>query len=149
MTLNIQYWVLQTIAMMLTALLIPKLRVRGPLGAFLMVVALSYVNSHFWDAALFFKLPKIFSLQALILLFVNGIIFWVLVKLLPWIEVDGVLAAIAAPIVFTVLSLLINEYGPLINWFDLSKELFNIISNFLSGVKSTLQDVPTANKVGS
>src|SRR3990172_11967686 len=98
---TINYWILQTGAMMLTALLIPKLRITSLLGASLTVLALGLLNATLWDAALFFQIPHAFSTQALVLLAANGAIFWILVKILPGIEIDGVLPALAAPIVFT------------------------------------------------
>ena len=111
LSFNFSYWFLQTIAMMLTCFFIPNLRVRGPLGAFLMVFALGYVNSKVWDAALFLNIPQHFSSQAVVVVLVNGIIFWVLVKILPWIEVTGVLRALVAPLIFSLTSLLISHYA--------------------------------------
>ncbi|MCB0311179.1 MAG: phage holin family protein [Bdellovibrionales bacterium] len=102
--------------MMITALLIPNLRVTGPLGALATVIALAFVNSKVWDAALFFQLPNSISIQAVSLLLANGAIFWILVKILPGIEVDGVAPALLAPVVFTVTSLLIDHYAQDIDW---------------------------------
>ena len=115
-SLNISYWVLQSVAMLLTAFFIPGLRITNPLGALATVVALAFINSKVWDAALFFEVPNHFSSQALSLLVVNGVIFWIVVKLLPGIEVDGILPALAAPLVFTVTSWLISEYGTQVDW---------------------------------
>lgn len=112
----LNYWVLQTLAMGLTALLIPRLRITGIFGAFKIVVALAFFNATLWDAALFFSIPDTMSTQAGLLLVVNGVIFWTLVKVLDGIEVDGFLPALVAPIVFTGLSLLIDQYGSLVDW---------------------------------
>ena len=106
-------WVLQTAAMGLTAALLPKLRITGPLGALLTVAALALMNATVWDAGLFASLPGSFSTQTLGLLLANGVLFWVLVKLLPGIEVDGFLPALAAPVIYTGLSVLISQYGDL------------------------------------
>lgn len=102
--------------MMVTVFLIPRLRVHGPIPAFVTVLVLAFINTHLWSAALFFSIPQSATLQALLLLLVNGVIFWLVVKLLPGIEVDGILPAIAAPVVFTVCSMLIEVYGPQIEW---------------------------------
>ncbi len=114
--INLSYWFLQTVAMALTFGLIPNLRVTHFLGATLMVVALALVNTHLWDAALFFEIPDHFSWRVAGLLLANGLIFWVIAKLLPGIEVEGILPALVAPLVFTGCSLLINRYGSHIDW---------------------------------
>ena len=97
--------------MLLTCLLIPNLTVSGPIPAFLTVVALGFVNAKAWDTALFFQIPNQVSYQALTLFLANGIIFWIVVKVLPGIEVKGVLPALIAPVVFTICSLVIDTYG--------------------------------------
>ncbi len=112
----LSYWILQTIAMLITAGLIPDLRITGVLGATLTVGALALVNATVWDAALFLSVPNAPTTQALTLLAANGAIFWILVKLLPGIEIDGLLPALAAPIVFTCVSLVIDRYGRTIDW---------------------------------
>jgi putative membrane protein len=115
-SLNFKYWALQTFAMMLTAFALPGLKVKGPLGAFLAVAALAYVNATYWDWALFFKLPDSITLKAGLLILVNGVIFWGIVKLLPGIEVEGVWPALVAPMVFAVLSILIPTLAEEIDW---------------------------------
>ena len=126
LSLNISFWALQTLAMMITALLIPRLRITSLFGALGTVVALSFVNAHLWDAALFFQLPKGFTTQAGTLFLANGLIFWILVKLLPGIEVDGFVPALIAPLVFTIASMIINEYGKDIDWIALGKMLLEL-----------------------
>lgn len=112
----LSYWILQTLAMALTALLIPGLRITSILGATLAVVGLAFVNATIWDAALFFEVPSSFSTQMLVLVLANGGIFWILAKLLPGIEVEGILPALIAPLVFTISSALISHYGQDIDW---------------------------------
>jgi len=116
---TLSYWFLQSLAMALTALLIPGLRVTSVFGALATVVALALVTATVWDAALFFSVPHAVSTQMVVLLVSNGVIFWVLVKLLPGIEVDGILPALAAPVVFTLVSLLVSNYGREIDWGQL------------------------------
>ncbi len=111
MQYNLNYWILQTLAMTLTALLIPKLRIDGPIGAFIMVIALGFVNAHLWDVALFYSVPNTPTVQTATLFLANGIIFWILVKVLPGIEVEGFLPALIAPIVFTFCSMIIAKYA--------------------------------------
>lgn len=122
----------QTLAMMLTALLIPRLKITSLLGALFMVIALSYINTKVWDAALFYKIPDHFSYQAGLLLVSNGFIFWLLVKILPGIEIDGFLPALIAPIVFTLCSIAVTKYLPLLDW----QHIFDSVSGAVSGVKN-------------
>ena len=115
-SININYWVFQTIAMLLTALLIPGLKVTGPVGALTTVVALAFVNSKVWDAALFFQIPASISSHAIALVLANGILFWILIKILPGIEVEGFWPAIVAPLVFAACSLAISQFADQIDW---------------------------------
>jgi uncharacterized membrane protein YvlD (DUF360 family) len=130
-----KYWLLQTCAMMLTALLIPRLTVTGPFGACVGVLGLGLVNATIWDAALFFSLPESLTLRAGLLFLANGILFWVLVKLLPGIEVQGLLPALIAPVVFTVTSVLIAMYAPMMDWsglFELFLAAFDFLRDYFS-----------------
>ena len=133
-TLN--YWILQTIAMGLTIFLIPKLRVSSIFGPVFAVVGLALVNAVIWDAALFFSIPDHFSSQVALLLLTNGIIFWVLVKLLPGIEVQGFLPALVAPLVFTVCSVLVSQYGKDIDW----QKVWVAFLAFMERLKASVKD---------
>lgn len=118
----INYWGLQTVAMMLTALVIPRMRITSIFGALGIVLALGLVNATVWDTALFFSVPSSFSRHALTLLAANGLLFWVLVKLLPGIEIDGFAPALVAPVVFTALSLAISAYGRDLDLLELGRQ---------------------------
>ena len=141
--LNINYWALQTLAMMLTALLIPRLTISGPLGALGTVVALGFINSKIWDTQLFSYIPNTFSSQALALFVVNGIIFWILVKVLPGIEVSGFIPAFVAPIVFTVCSMFINQYAQHIDWIEAAKSGMNFTTNIRDQFREVMSTTTT------
>jgi len=118
----INYWGLQTVAMMLTALVIPRMKITSIFGALGIVLALGLVNATVWDTALFFSVPSSFSRHALTLLVANGVLFWVLVKLLPGIEIDGFAPALVAPVVFTAISLAISAYGRDLDLLELGRQ---------------------------
>lgn len=120
--LNINFWIIQSLAMGLTALVLPRLRITSIYGATIMVVALALVNAHIWDAALFFSFPDTISIHALTLFVSNGLIFWILVKLLPGIEVTGFLPALVAPAVFSLISLVLNTYGSQIDFLAIGEK---------------------------
>lgn len=124
------YWILQTLAMLLTTWIVPNLRVTSIFGALITVVALAFVNAHVWDVALFFEIPDSFTTRSVLLLFCNGTLFWILVKLLPGIEVTGFLPALIAPLVFTVCSLVVAHYGKDFDWQ-------NALTSFIEFMRDT------------
>ena len=142
---NFNYWILQALAMMLTALLIPKLKITSIFGPFTAVVALATVNSWVWDAALFFQLPSSFTTQAGLLLVTNGVIFWILAKMLPGIEIEGFLPAILAPVVFTLSSLVISEYGKEIDWQGVFETVYGIFQHLKEYFQSSAVTAPEVN----
>ena len=140
---NASHWIIQTVAMMITVFFIPRLRVNGPLPALATVIVLAFINAHLWSTALFFSIPSSLTLQTVLLLLVNGIIFWIVVKVLPGIEVDGIFPAIVAPLVFTVLSIVIEAYAPSIDWRGLWQEAVSWM-NFLRGYFQTAETLKGA-----
>lgn len=117
----------QSIAMALTVGILPNLMISSIFGPVLMVAAITAVNHYFWDSALFYSLPTDFSTRTMTLLFINGALFWILVKVLPGIEMIGFLPAIAGPLVFTAVNIAIQEYGRDIDWSQLMREIRNIM----------------------
>lgn len=135
MPLNIEYWALQTLALLITALLIPRLTISGPVSGLIAVLSISLMNTYLWDAALFFKIPDHLTLHTATLFLVNGALFWILVKVLPGIEVKGFLPALAAPVVFTITSIIIQRYGREIDW----NQIANYLVELLTKLKGDLQ----------
>ena len=121
LSLDFNYWILQTIAMLVTAVLIPGLTVNGPFAALITVLGIAFINTKIWDAALFFALPDTLSTQAGLLILVNALIFWIVVKILPGIEIKGIIPAIAAPLVFSISSFFISQHGKDINWREVGQ----------------------------
>jgi hypothetical protein len=78
-------------------------------------------------------------MQALLLFLANGVLFWILVKILPGIEVQGVLPALAAPVVFTLTSLFIDHYLADVDWLALAREA----GTFFEGVKGAIMHAAT------
>ena len=110
------YWLLQTIAMLLTAFILPGLRVTSIFGALCCVLLLGFVNATIWDAALFFHVPDTVSTHSLMLLFSNSVMFWILVKIVPGIEIKGMMAVLVAPIIFTLISLYLHSNFKDVDW---------------------------------
>jgi uncharacterized membrane protein YvlD (DUF360 family) len=141
---NPGYWLIQTVAMLLTVFLIPKLRVHGPFPAFLAVVSLAFINAHLWSTALFFSIPHSLTLQAGALLLANGLIFWAIAKVLPGIEVEGVLPAIAAPVVFTICSLVLNQLSAQVDW----PQVWKTAQVYVSQTKDFVETDPAHQESG-
>lgn len=143
--ISLEGWILQVVAMVVTALLIPGLRVTSIFGPFLAVLALGFINAHLWSTALFFRIPDSFTIHALSLVVVNGLIFWVLVKLLPGIEVKGILPALAAPMVFAVCSLLVFNFGKEIDWGNVLQQiaaLFEELRSYFLAIEPPVEATP-------
>lgn len=139
-SLDYKYWVLQTAAMMLTCFLLPKLKVSGPIPALMTVVTLSFINAHLWSSALFFKIPDQFAYKAILLVLANGCLFYAIVKLLPGIEISGAMPALLAPLIFSVLSILIDIYKDQIDFVAIYKyivEVFNMAKDYFNENKQT------------
>lgn len=132
-SLMLNYWILQTIAMALTALLVPRLRITSLLGALFMVAALTVVNTTLWDSQLFASIPTQLTTQAFYLFIANGVIFWLLVKLLPGIESEGIIPALFGPVVFTICSILVNTYAPLVDWKQIAGSTAGTVSAVREG----------------
>lgn len=111
LTAKLKFWAIQTGAMLLTCFFLPRLRVSGPLAAFFTVVVLAFINTYYWDAALFLQIPSALEKSTVVLLLINGALFWGVVKLLPGIEIEGVMPALVAPILFSLISSAIALWG--------------------------------------
>jgi uncharacterized membrane protein YvlD (DUF360 family) len=135
-TIKLDIWVIQTLAMILTAILMPKFTVSGPISALIAVITLSVVNTHLWDAALFFSVPDSITLHAATLIIANGIIFWILVKILPGIDTQGFIAPLLAPIIFTVISVYLHQMSPKIPWDQLLSSAKAIITDTKEHLKN-------------
>jgi len=121
---------LQSVALVITAAIIPGLRVTSIFGPILMVIALSITNKYLWDQTLFQTIPHEVTYNTLKLLFANGLVFWVLVKLLPGIEIEGILPALVAPILLTFVGVYVMDFGGRIDWVQVLTKIKDIILGF-------------------
>jgi len=124
---DFSFWLLQFIAICITCRLIPHLRITSIIGPILTIICLTIVNLKLWDIALFFSLPDSLTVQTATLIIANGIIFWLLVKILPGIETEGFLPALIAPLVFTLTSLSVNYASTNIEWHKVFNYSFSIL----------------------
>jgi uncharacterized membrane protein YvlD (DUF360 family) len=142
-SINLSFWLLQTIAMIITCLLTPGLSLSNPLGAVAAVVALAFVNANIWDAALFFQVPNSLGIHSAVLLISNAVIFWTVIKILPWIQIHGCLPAIIAPVIFTITSLLLRNSGDYINWSKVDSKAGSAVHDLKDYLHQTPAGRPT------
>lgn len=126
--------------MIITSALIPGLRISSIFGPALMVAGITGINHYFWDSSLFHALPEGITEQALTLLLINGFFFWLLVKILPGIESEGLISVIIAPIVFTVVGVFIEKYGKTIDWTVVMSEVSRIMSQIRDYVRESFSN---------
>ncbi len=125
----INHLISQLLAMGITILLIPRLWITSIFGAIGILVSISIFNAFLWDAALFFAIPQSFTSTAIQLFLANGLLFWILVKFLPGIEIEGILPAIVAPVVFSIISKILHTYAGAVDWIDLIYKGLEFISH--------------------
>lgn len=143
--MDLGYWVIQTVALLLTAALIPNLRICGPIAAFGAVFVLGLINAYIWDAALFLTIPNSLTYQTLVVILANGVVFWVFAKIMPGIEVKGLISALLAPIVFSAVSLFVESYAKDVDWARLAKNCISAIHEIREELKS--QNLKEESKV--
>jgi uncharacterized membrane protein YvlD (DUF360 family) len=141
---DVVYWVTQIIAMALTALVIPNLRVTSIFGPVLAVIALALVNTTVWSSDLFSQIPGSLSTQAVTLLAINAAIFWLIVKVMPGIESKGILPVLAAPVVFTVCAMVVPQVYSRVDWKEMLAHTTRIVTEAKSFVGDKPHDVMTA-----
>jgi len=138
----LNFFLLQSLALLAVCIILPGLKLDGILGIFLLVVSIGILNSSLWDSALFHALPESFSIHSATLVLINGALFWVLVKILPGIRIEGLLTALIAPLLYTALSIFIqvsfadvDVIGVLLSAFD---GLSGVRDQLLGDTKNTL-----------
>ena len=83
------------------------------------------VNAFLWDTSLFFHIPKDLSTHAALIVFWNALIFWFLVKIIPGVEIRGIVAPLLGPILITITTLLAGKYATQIDWGKLANGVVN------------------------
>ena len=128
-------WLAQTVAMMLTAFILPGLRITSIFGAFITVVSLAFINSSVWDTALFFNIPLDFTTHTLSILGANAVLFWILVVVLPGIEISGIISAILAPIIFSACTIILTPIFHDVDWDNVYSKAKESVSDVRDSLK--------------
>jgi len=133
--MTLQIFLLQVLAVLVTAFLIPRFQVHGPFSGAILVGALTLLNTTLWDPSLFQFIPDTLGVRPLTIIFANGIIIWILAKLLPGVESQGILPALAFPIVLSIVSYGIQRHCKDIPWEELSKKGIQIVQSIRTELK--------------
>ncbi len=129
----------QIFAIAITAILLPKLRISSIFGAVGLVLAITLVNTFLWNSSLFNFIPDALGSKSFTLIVANGVIFFALVKILPGVEMEGLLTAFIAPILFSVFTMLIHKYGHLVDWLSLLQTAFKFIIDLKNSLLGNVQ----------
>jgi uncharacterized membrane protein YvlD (DUF360 family) len=125
--------------MSVTAFLLPGLRITSVFGALFSVGGIALVNAQLWDASLFFEIPHSVSMRTLVLLCINGLLFWLIVKLSPGIEIRGMVTAVVAPVLFTLTTLLLKSFASELDWVY----LLDLAANGIAQLRASLLHPPS------
>lgn len=132
--MEVSDWIIQVVALALTALILPGLKISSLFSLVGLVFIISLTNSLIWDAALFYQIPDSLTSQALLTVAANGLFFFVLVRVLPGVECAGIGTAIISPILFSILTVTLSRYGKEINWNLVGQTAMDLVNM----VKSSL-----------
>ena len=112
-----------------------------------MVIALAFINANVWDLALFMKVPDEATYQMVALFLTNGLLFWILVKVLPGIEVQGFRPALIAPVIFTVASVIVSFIAKEVDWSKTLEWTINFLNDFKTFIEAHFSDAQTTKDV--
>lgn len=101
-------WLLNGLALIITAYIIDGIYISGPLTAFIASLVLGIVNAIIRPIFLIFTLPLNLLTLGLFTFVINGIMLKLTAALVSGFEVNGVLAAIFGAIILSVVSSLLT-----------------------------------------
>ena len=102
------HWFLASVALMITAYLVPGFRVDGFFAALIAAVVIGVVNVFVWPVLAVLTLPLTFLTFGLFLLIVNGIALKIAAALTPGFAINGFMPAVIGSVVLTIVGWLIR-----------------------------------------
>ena len=97
-------WLINTVALVGVAYLMPSISVRSPGAALLAALLLGLVNSVVRPLLVLLTLPVTVLTLGLFIFVINGLLFWAVSALVPGFDVAGFWSAVLAAIVFSLIS---------------------------------------------
>jgi len=103
------HWILNALALVIVAYVIPGVSVASPFDALVAVVVLGLVNAVIRPILVLLTLPVTILTLGLFLLVINGLLFWAVSALMPThFKVDGFWTAVLGALVYSVLTSLLS-----------------------------------------
>lgn len=100
-------WLLNALALGITAVLIPGIRVSGVGALLVAALVIGLINALVKPLLVILTLPVTILTLGLFLLILNGLLFWLAAAIVPGFDVDGFLAALLGALVMAVLGWLL------------------------------------------
>lgn len=105
---SLLHWILASLALMMTAQIVPGFKVDNFIAALLASVIIGFVNIFIWPILTILTLPLTILSFGLFLLIVNGIALKISAAMTPGFSIDGFFPAIIGSIVLTVVGWLVR-----------------------------------------
>jgi putative membrane protein len=109
------HWILNAVALLIVAHVVPGVSVRDPVAALVAAVLLGLANAIIKPVLVLLTLPVTILTLGLFLLVINGLLFWAVSALMTGFEVrgfwPGVLGALVYSVLTALLSLLVQRQG--------------------------------------
>jgi putative membrane protein len=109
------HWVLNALALLIVAHVVPGVAVRDPITALVAAVLLGLANAVIKPVLVLLTLPVTILTLGLFLLVINGLLFWAVSALMTGFEVKGFWTGVLGALVYSVLTgllwLLVRRHG--------------------------------------
>ncbi len=104
----ILHWILNAVALLIVAHVVPGVAVRDPLDALVAAVLLGLANALLRPILVLLTLPVTILTLGLFLLVINGALFWAVSSLMSGFHVQGLWAGVLGAFVYSVLTALLS-----------------------------------------
>jgi|SRR2546426_8527838 len=101
-------WLVNTVALVAVAYLMPSVRIASPGAALVAALLLGLVNAVARPILLLLTLPVTVLTLGLFIFVINGLLFWAVSALVPGFDVAGFWSAVLGAIVFSLISWLLS-----------------------------------------
>lgn len=110
MTNYVVYWIVSALAVLMTAFLIPGIKVSGFFSAVFAAMLIAFVNTFIWPILIILTLPINLLTLGLFTFVVNGAVIKIAAAFLPGFEVNGWLSAIFGALAFSIINTLLHYF---------------------------------------
>jgi len=101
------HWLLNALALLIVAQVVPGVTVRTPMAALVAAVALGLANALIRPILVLLTLPVTILTLGLFLLVINGALFWAVSTLMTGFQVNGLLAGVLGALLYSIVTALL------------------------------------------